>query len=67
MRSVRSPAYFLGTLDEPPQSAEEIRQLLRCSRATAYRWLKFIREFEGDRHADGKRIKAAFNQWGHTA
>jgi len=60
-------AYLLGTLKNPPSSATEMQELLRCSRATAFRWLKFIREFDPAESTAGQRIAGAFQEWASHA
>jgi hypothetical protein len=60
-------AYFLGSLSERPDDATEMQRLLGCSRTTAYRWLKFVREFDKFRRSDERRIAEAFSGWAHRA
>jgi len=56
-------AYLLGSLRDPPDEPKEMRELLGCSRATAYRWLKFMRE----KRANDQFIAAAFSGWARHA
>ena len=56
-------AYWLGSMHERPNNRKEIQKLLGCSQATAFRWLKFIREFEAPVPKDDHRAVAAFNEW----
>lgn len=66
MKSIAA-AYFLGSLRKRPSDPREIQSLLGCSRATAYRWLKFIRDFDDPESADERRITEAFKGWAARA
>lgn len=60
-------AYFLGSLHECPETVGEMQRLLGCSRAAAYRWLRFIREFEAPKRDGESRISDAFKTWAQRA
>lgn len=60
-------AYLLGSMREPPDGVADMQSLLGCSRATAYRWLKFLREHEAVKRQDERRIFATFSGWARHA
>jgi len=60
-------AYLLGSLREPPSGVNDMRELLGCSRVTAYRWLKFVREFDPTKRCGDRDISAAFKGWARHA
>lgn len=62
MKSIAA-AYLLGSLRKRPSDPGEIQSLLGCSRATAYRWLKRIRDFDDPERINDRDIDNAFKDW----